>query len=129
MKNGRLIVAALAGVIGAMVSGLPLGCVNANVDSSGWQQVAREYKDAYAGGDTDQDRAVQSAREAAIEAGLTKDQLSDYAVSVDSREKYRWVEFRKRGSKGETWPAHFVVRVDPAGKTIVYKNPAAATGR
>jgi len=102
-----------------------VGCFSANVDvdSKGWKKVASDYREAYAGSNSERDRAVQAAREAAIEAGLKRDQLSDYSISARTEDKSWWVSFRLRNSEGKTWPARFLVRVDPDGRTCLYRNP------
>lgn len=125
MRDGRLSFAVFSVLAALLPAGFMVGCFSANVDvdSKGWQKVASDYREAYAGSGSERDRAVQGAREAAIEAGLKKDQLSDYSISTRAEDKSWWVGFRLRNSEGKTWPARFLVRVGPDGRTVLYRNP------
>jgi hypothetical protein len=115
------------GVAGLLLAALAGGCsASANVDTKGWQEVAREYKDAYAGTGGEEGRAVQNAREAAIDAGLKKDRLSEYNITAAAKDDLWWVSFRQKGSDQKTWPECFVVRVARDNSTRLYKNPANA---
>jgi hypothetical protein len=118
--------AILLAAAGLLAAGLVGGCFSANVDSSGWQSVAREYKDAYAPSSPQRDRAVQSAREKAIEEGLTSKELADYDIRTAYQEPFWWVDFRREDRKGKSWPDRFVIRVDEKGRTLLYKDPAKA---
>ena len=126
MRNDRFALGILAGLGGLLLAAIAVGCFSASVDSRGWQDVAREYKETYSGSGSDRDRAVQAAREAAIEAGLTMDQLADYSIATESEDGYWWVSFHHRSSDGKTWPSRFVVRVDSNRKIRLYRNPANA---
>ena len=107
-----------------LAGGLWGGCVN--VDTSGWQGVAREYKDAYAPGNPEKDRAVQAAREKAIEEGLAAKELSDYKVRAAWQEPFWWVDFYREDRKGKFWPDRFVVRVDDKARAVLFRDPASA---
>ncbi len=126
MRQVRLLLAVAPGLAGFVLAGAIGGCFKADVDTRGWQDVAREYKGAYAPSSSERDQAVASAREAALEAGLTRRQLDDCSVSTDAEGKVWWVTFRSRVAKGDTWPAKFVVRVESGGRTKLYKDPADA---
>ena len=132
MRNDRLLRIVLLGVgwlLASGLAGLLGGCVNVNADSKGWQDVAKGYSDTYAGGSSDQDRAIRAAREAAIEAGIRKDQLSEYQYSTTREEKLWWVKFHHPSMGKDSWPGWFMVRVDPDNKTLIYRVKATAPDR
>ena len=130
MRTERLIPALVAGIVGLVVMGLLGGCFSANVDvdSKGWQDVGRSYANTY-GGSSDKDRAIRVAREAAIEAGIKKDQLSEYQYSATREDKVWWVRFRHPTLRNDSWPGWFMVRVDPDNKTLIYRDRATAPDR
>jgi hypothetical protein len=102
-----------------LAAGLLGGCVN--VDSRGWQDVARGYKETYAPSSPEKDRAIQAAREAAIENGLTARELDDYEIDANRKGETWWVDFHHEKRKGKAWPDRFVVRVAEKGRTEVFR--------
>lgn len=129
MRNHKCILGRiLSGAVAAAAVGLLAGCFSANVDVNPkpYTDLGKSYADTYAGRGSDEDRAVHSAREAAIDAGIPKRELDEYAVGTSRRDQFWWVEFRHTERAGKSWPDRFVVRVDADGKTRLYKNPADA---
>jgi hypothetical protein len=129
MNHRGIGVAAIIVSAAIFTAAFSAGCFNASVDTRGWQSVAREYKDAYAPSDRDKQRAIQAARETAIEAGLAEKDLDRYDMDAAYRGESWWVEFRHEDRGGKSWPDRFVVRVDRDGKTTLFQDPAAAPGR
>ena len=130
MRNVRAFPILVPVIAWLWLGGAVGGCVSVNTDTSGWQDVAKSYSNAYGGGvGTDKDRAVKAAREAAIEAGLKRDQLSEYQYSTNREDRLWWVTFRRPGMGHDGWPGWFLVRVDPDNKTLIYKVRATAPDR
>jgi len=130
MRNHKSILSRiLGGAAAAAVAVLLGGCFSANVNTKPYTDLGEKYADTYSGRGSDEDRAVHSAREAAIDAGIPKRGMDDYAVGTSRRDKFWWVEFRHKDRAGKAWPDWFVVRVDADGKTRLYKNPSDAPPR
>ena len=130
MRIASVTSAGFATVLCLLLFGAVGGCVNVNAtgDSKGWQDVAKSYANTY-GGNSDKDRAVNAAREAAIEAGLKRDQISEYQYSTAREDKLWWVTFRHPRMGHESWPGWFLVRVDPDNRTLIYRDRATAPDR
>ena len=116
-------------LIGVAAAALLAGCINIDANPKPYTDLGEKYADAYAGRGSDEDRAVHSARKAAIDAGIPKREMDDYAVGTSHRDKIWWVEFRHRDRPGKSWPDWFIVRVDGDGKAVLYRDPADAPPR
>ncbi len=120
MKTDRSISLVVAG-LGLLAAVVASGCGNkVSVDTKGWQDVGRAYADAYSGRGSERDWAVQRAREAAVQSGLTVEQLDKYTITPTKGDNAWWVDFRYLNSEKTHWPERFVIRVDADGKTRSY---------
>ncbi|HUT56747.1 MAG TPA: hypothetical protein VNA25_02605 [Phycisphaerae bacterium] len=126
MSNGTHCIRLLTALTALALAALAGGCISANVDSKGWQGVARDYKDTYSdSGDhrraMTEKRAVKIARDRAEKEGIDDDDFDKYRIEVQKKDEFWLVTFDLKRSRRMGWPDHFTVRVDKEGNTLIYK--------